>query len=258
MRGADLAGLVSTVTNMSSGFQSAGLISTAHSLNGFQSSGLYGKVRRDAIGYQVSGLVCRITGDLNGVQAAGLVNLVGGNTFGGQSGFLNVAQNVTGFQAGLINVSRELNGVPLGLINITGNGWVNAIVYFSNFSGVNVGAKFVANNFVTTVTVGGYDYDSRLDSAASFSASWGYHVPFEPYYLEIDLANMTLVQLADFDRENIHRRHLMALRLTLGWDVAGFFGLFGGVAAGYEREYHGETNISRDFKPLIYAGVTLF
>ncbi|MFP4243359.1 MAG: hypothetical protein ACLFQB_12395 [Chitinispirillaceae bacterium] len=256
--GADFAGFVSNVSNLTNGYQAAGLVSTTQELNGFQAAGIYSGVEGNAMGFQAGGLIGRIGGNLRGIQSAGLINHTSGDVFGGQSGVVNVAQNVTGFQAGFVNISRNLNGVPFGLINITGNGNVSAIAYATNFSGGNVGAKFIANNFVTTITVGGYDYEEQLDTAVSVATSWGYHIPLEPFYVEVDIANYDMVQLEDLDVKNPLRRHLTALRLTAGWDVADFLGIFAGAGAGYELELEGEDIVADNFKPLYYGGVTLF
>lgn len=256
--GADLAGLVSNVTNDMEGLQASGIVSNTRSLTGFQTSGISSRATGDVTGYQISGIVSSTAGNLRGVQVSGVVNTVRGTTFGGQSGFINVARDLTGFQAGFINISRQLNGVPFGIINIAENGRVSAIAYGSNFSALNIGAKFIANNFVTTITIGGRDVDRRLNEAAAFATSWGYHIPLEPLYLEIDLAGMNMVQTADFDIDNTHTRRLNALRATLGVDVTGFLGILIGAGVGYEREYEGDTLVQDDFKPLFFGGVTLF
>ncbi len=256
--GIDLAGLVSSATRAVNGYQAAGLVATTQDLMGFQAAGIYSGVSGNATGYQMGGLVSRINGDLRGIQAGGLLSIIGGTTYGGQTGFINVAKELTGFQAGFINISSQLNGVPFGLINIAGNGNVSAIAYASNFSGANAGAKFIANNFVSTITVGGYDYQQDLDTAISFATSWGYHIPLNPVYIEIDAANMTLIELAGFDADTVHSRTLAALRLTLGIDIGKYLGIFAGAGAGYQVELRDEDVIDDGFKPLYFAGITLF
>lgn len=256
--GVDLAGLVSNVRELTNGYQAAGLVATTQELNGFQASGIYSSVRGSAVGLQAGGLIGRIGGELRGIQSAGLVNYVSGNVLGGQSGFINVARDVTGFQIGFVNISRQLNGIPLGLINIAQNGNVSAIAYATNFSAGNVGAKFIANNFVSTITVGGYDYEEQLDTAVSLATSWGYHIPLEPFYIEIDVANMNMVQYEELDTNDQLSRHLTALRLTAGWDITSFIGVFAGAGAGWEVEVQDEEIIDDNFKPLYFAGLTFF
>lgn len=256
--GVDLAGLVSNATELTNGYQAAGLVATTRELNGFQASGLYSSVRGSAVGFQASGLIGRIGGELRGIQSAGLLNYVKGDVLGGQNGFINVAQDVTGFQIGFVNISRQLNGIPFGLINIARNGRVSAIAYATNFSAGNAGAKFIANNFVSTITVGGYDYQEQLDTAVSFATSWGYHIPLEPFYIEIDVANMNMVQFEDLDTNDQFNRHLTALRLSAGWDIASFIGVFAGAGAGWEVEVQGDNIINDNFKPLYFGGITIF
>ncbi|MDG5816007.1 hypothetical protein QA601_13020 [Chitinispirillales bacterium ANBcel5] len=259
LQGADFAGLVSNIAGTANGYQVAGITASAEELSGFQVSGIFSHVRSDASGYQGSGIVNSIRGDLSGIQSAYIVNRVSGTTYGGQTGFINIANDVNGFQAGFINISRQLNGIPLGIINIAENGRVTAIAYASNFSTVNAGARFIANNFVSTITAGGHDYHNRLDTAAGISTSWGYHIPLYPLYLEIDLASMNLTQLAgEIDRDNLRTRSLTALRLTAGFEITGFIGVFAGAGLGYDVELQGGDFVSDSFQPLYYGGVTLF
>ena len=69
------------------------------------------------------GFFTRSTGDVVGWQAA-MINVNSGTLKGIQSGWVNVAQDVTGVQLGLINYTKNLNGVQIGLANIVeSNEW---------------------------------------------------------------------------------------------------------------------------------------
>lgn len=69
------------------------------------------------------GFFTRSTGDVVGWQAA-MININDGSLKGLQSGWVNVAQNVTGVQLGLVNYAKNLTGVQIGLANIVeSNEW---------------------------------------------------------------------------------------------------------------------------------------
>lgn len=63
------------------------------------------------------GIFTHSTGEVVGWQAA-MINVSSGSIRGLQSGWVNIAQDVTGVQFGLINYTKRLNGVQIGFANI--------------------------------------------------------------------------------------------------------------------------------------------
>ncbi len=293
LNGLDIAGVASIVQTTANGLQVGYLASMAQQVIGIQASGVYNSVREDVLGYQATGVYNRVEGNLSGaqfsgivnsvkgdmsgyqasgvfnsvkgnfsgIQAGGVVNHVGGISNGGQIGLVNISQDITGFQVGLVNIAGKISGVPLGLINIADNGKISIIAYGSNFSGVNVGAKFNVNNFVSTITAGGYDYAGALEQTVSFGASWGYQIPINPIYIEMDIATINMFETTGMSTTNtnddtVDSRNLSALRLTAGWEITSYLGIFAGAGAGVEVESGRWEDPS--FKPLYYAGLTIF
>lgn len=241
LRGVSIAGIVSHVEE---------------EMHGYQASLITNIAPPDAIGYQTVGIVNIAKGNFTGMQAAGLLNITKGTAMGLQGGFINIAEDMYGVQAGFINIANQMHGVPLGIINIADNGTQSAIVYASNFSGVNVGAKFVVNNFHSVITLGGLDIDGDYDNAGSYSTFWGYHLPIGPLYLEADVGTMYLADIDTWDDDDPDIRRLNAARFTLGWNITPWLGVFGGIGPGSEVENNDWENA--EFKLLTFGGITLF
>jgi hypothetical protein len=239
------------------GISVAGVVSNVReTMTGCQASGFVNIAQGDVKGLQTVGLVNVAKHDVTGLQYACLLNITGGTLRGAQYGYINIAGDVKGFQFGLINIARQMDGIPFGLINIARNGKVSAIAYVSNFSGANVGAKFIVNNFHSIISVGGYDMTHEIDTAFSVSAFWGYHLPLDPLYLEFDLGSSVMSQITNEDNKHPDSRRLQCLRVTAGWNIASWIGVFAGIGPGVETK--GNSWKSPKFVPEYHAGITVF
>lgn len=73
------------------------------------------------------GLFVKTSGDMVGWQA-GALNINQGTLKGLQSGWVNIAKDVTGVQLGLVNYTQNLNGIQIGFANIvTNNEWFSEL-----------------------------------------------------------------------------------------------------------------------------------
>jgi hypothetical protein len=273
VHGVDLTGVASVIGDDLTGAQGAGVAGIVEgSINGYQASGVVSVCEGDVLGFQTSGVVS-VTGgaftgiqgggvvsvaggEFNGLQTAGVVNVLGGEGVGGQMGVINVAKNIRGFQIGVVNIAEQMDGIPIGLVNIASNGEVNAIAFGSTFSGINVGAKFLVNNWYSIVALGGGDVQDDFDE--QFASSWfyGYRAPIGPAYVEADLGSMSLYDTDDSRVDESDVTHAQLVRLTAGWDITSNFSIFAGVGAGYE--YEGGKFDEGDGVAHLFGGITLF
>ncbi len=257
LRGAALAGAVSVVRSDVDGYQVSSLVNVVGgTMEGNQASGIVNVVGSRAEGMQSVGIVNVVQGDFTGLQSAGVVNVTRGRFIGAQFGTVNISGDFKGLQVGLVNITGEMEGVPLGLVNIAENGKISAVAYGSNFSGVNLGAKTIANNFHSVVTVGGADLDSDIEQAVSSAWFWGYHIPIAAAYLELDVGQMTLADPEDIDQENSTVRRLGAFRATVGWNITSWLSVFAGAGPGVVTT--GPDFDDPEFKFLYHGGLTVF
>ncbi len=253
LQGVSVAGITSRITGPMMGYQGS----------------IIANITEDrAAGFQVGGVVNSARAGFRGVQSAWLVNRAKENMMGVQSGFINVAEQMKGLQIGFINISDNLDGIPLGIINVAGNGKQSAIAYATNFSGVNVGAKFIVNRIHSVISFGTVDIGSGYDIPLSYSTFWGYHQPLGPVFLEIDLGTMYLAdlqdleQIEDFDKDKewddytFQAKRLSTVRFGFGWNITDWISVFGGIGPGFQVT--NEDWEDPEYKTLYYGGITLF
>ncbi len=254
--GFDVA-LINSRIDVLRGVSFAGIVSNVESsMHGFQASSIVNVAPANAVGYQTVGIVNVAKGNFTGMQNAGLLNITKGKMMGLQAGFINVSENMYGVQAGFINIAEHMHGVPFGIINIAENGTQSAIAYTSNFSGINLGAKFVVNNFHSVITIGGMDFGEDYDNAGSYSTFWGYHLPIGPAYVELDVGTMYLANIDTWEDDTPEVRQLNVVRLGAGWNITPWLGVFGGVGPG--SEVKNDNWEDAEFKLLTFGGITLF
>ncbi len=253
LQGASVAGITTRVTGPMMGYQASLIANITES---------------EAAGVQVGGIVNSARSGFRGVQSAWLVNSAKDNMMGIQAGFINVAEQMKGVQIGFINVADNLDGIPLGIINVAGNGKQSAIAYATNFSGVNVGAKFIVNRIHSVISFGSVDIGSDYDIPLAYSTFWGFHQPLGPVFLEVDFGTMFLADLQDLeqvddldkDKEwedyDFHAKRLNAVRFGFGWNITDWISVFGGVGPGFQVT--NEDWKDPEYQTLYYAGITLF
>jgi Caspase domain len=257
LRGAQIAWLANIANGDLHGLQVAMLNLNRGSLHGTQ-AGLVNLNAGDMHGTQ-AGLVSFAKSDIHGTQA-GLVNVIGAATEssgaqvglanannsvgiyrGGMVGLVNLGRKVRGAQVGLVNVAGEVEGAQVGLVNfarknngasiallpITLDGYNHGLLWFSDASVLNLGAK-LGTRHVYVVLGAGMTRDRTSSDRREFSATFGVggHItPVRaPLFIDIDL---TSTNFSDGDG-NGRNRQISSLRLQAGWQFASHLALVAG------------------------------
>jgi hypothetical protein len=222
-------------------------------------AGLVNVVKSDVHGVQ-AGLGNLATGDVHGLQA-GLLNLVGpgaessgaqvglanlngsaGMHNGAMVGLLNVGRKVRGVQVGLVNIASEVEGAQLGLVNfakknegasiallpIVLDGYNHGLLWYSDQSALNLGAKLGTKHVYVVLGVG-MTRDQYTNGHREFSSTFGIggHItPVRgPFFLDVDATWTQFATLAHWQEE---QRQLSSLRLQAGWQFARHFAVIAG------------------------------
>jgi hypothetical protein len=257
LRGAQLATFANVANGELHGLQSAmlnvnrgplfgvqyGLVNvSAGGLRGVQ-AGLANVVKSDFHGLQagllnVTGLAAESSGAQLGLANAngtvgtytgamvGLVN-VGRKVHGAQVGLVNFASEVEGAQVGLVNFARKNQGASIGLVPIVLDGYHHGLLWFSDASVLNLGAK-LGTRHVYVVLGAGMTRDRTINDRREFCTTLGIggHIaPLRlPLFFDVDA---TWTNFSDGDGRDEHRQ-ISSLRLQAGWQFASFLAIVAG------------------------------
>ncbi len=217
---------VSTKVNLSLLYGNVGEVKT------FDLSGLISVVNHHFHGLQIAGLAGIVKGDGSGFRLAGMVNWSGGQFAGwqlggfnharviqgAQIGIVNTADSVkNGFQVGLINVAKQQNGIPFGFINIAENGKLQLLLYGTTYSNINVGVRFLANQYYSELAIGRTDLEFWTEQSTTLSFHYGYLVPItegDEYQFSIDAGYIHVANNPEFYKPN-PKEDFFALQLRL-------------------------------------------
>lgn len=177
-----------------------------------------------------------------GAQVA-LVNACGGRLVGAQSGLVNRAVHLDGGQVGLFNSARDVD-VQLGLINVAREsaasiGLVSIVrdapvrlsLVGSSDRTLEVGVRH-GSDAVHNLLMVGYAAGRNDERLALVSYGMGGHVEFGRFFFDLDGIGGVLI--------GPHTRNgaastgvaaaLFRLRVSIGWQAADRFAIFGGVS----------------------------
>ena len=231
LQGAQMGGVWNYAGNV--GFlQLAGVFNTAEEeVNGVQVAGIFNKAGGDVVGVQTSGIF-NIAGNITGAQVAGIFNTADVVT-GAQVGLFNFGGEVYGIQAGLVNISDELHGVPLGLINISGNGLNDLSMWRDDLGYLNAGYQLGTSTVYSYMSIGLTEDDA--DRAATAGLGMGIEIGGDFLFLDLDFyakayEEGTGTMASNFQNIFTGRAdYFPAMRLTAGFELFGFLGMFAGV-----------------------------
>ena len=241
--GTQLAGL----GNIASGGRKGAQLSTLFNINrghlvGGQLTGGVNTAAGRVVGAQLA-LVGNVSkGDLIGAQWSLLFNNAngmrgaqlgmfnrGGAGIGAQLGLVNVASQLQGVQLGLINIAEDLDGEAIGLINIIRNGYHSVELGSDDLTPVSLGFKFGSRHLYTAFQIG---MDPIEGVALSYGLGIGAHTSFfkDRLFLDVDVLARTLEAEPNRVSNTFQQGMIGSVRLTIGGDVAGPFGLWIGPA----------------------------
>jgi caspase domain-containing protein len=235
--GVSFSGVAEISAGAIKGLQLSGVVAIAQSVYGAQGS-IVSVTWDDFHGAQMG--VLNYADDMSGAQL-GVVNVAAGEVRGAQLGVVNWASKTDGLMFGVVNIaSQGADSVPIGLINIIPDGMLKPTAWMSDTSLTNVAIKMGSRKFYTILGAG--FQPSGEQKGFSWMVGLGGHLELtEPLWLDIDLVASSLYEDYEFDEKGVDI--LSKLRVTLGWQIADYFALYGGVSLNFlvsdKREHAG-------------------
>jgi hypothetical protein len=161
----------------------------------------------------------------------GVTNVIAGDFTGAQIGIINWATRSKGLQLGIINMATEGDdSYPIGLINIIADGTYHPTVWMSDTSLTNVGIKMGSRHFYSIIG-SGFQTASE-DGGISFFAGFGGHFNLnDSLWMDVDLMTHSLFK--DYKFSGDGEDFLNKLRVTLGWQIADHFAVYGGLSLNF-------------------------
>lgn len=250
LRGASIAGAMSSVGRVNAGLQAAGLLTmSAGTTDGIQASFLGNLTRGSLRGAQFAGLMNVSGGESKGLQVSFVTNIAkhlrGGqfsmlgnyaeNVTGLQVGLVNIGGRVRGTQIGLVNIAKEVEGMPIGLVSVSKTGGVHLNAWASNTNLGNVGLRLGTRHTYSMFTLG-YDREDGADLVGP-GFIIGVRAPVTPKFaVDMDVGGDYLLgtRLCCFESTQQERRaHLkdrshFRLRVLPTWQPSPHFSIFAG------------------------------
>ena len=286
--GLALAGLMNISTDELKGIQLSGLLNASGKrLKGVQTS-ILSNVGLDIIGVQ-SSLISNIAAhQIRGVQLAGVANITvnmdkafqlssltnvclnamdgvqlslgnyAENVDGTQIGLLNISTGVVrGWQIGIVNHSKDTTARKIGLVNVTPRTKIQAMVYVSNTSKINVAVRFKNKLNYSILGVGTHYTDMSNDFSGCLFYRTGIYFPLKKNF-EIS-GDIGYFHIENFEDEHVEipdRLYSLQGRINLSYKILPKLGVF--ASTGYAMTRHYKKNKSFSNKGIIEAGFVLF
>lgn len=250
LRGASIAGAMSSVGRVNAGLQAAGLLTmSGGTTDGIQAAFLGNLTRGSLRGAQFAGLMNVSGGESKGLQVSFVTNIAkhlrGGqfsmlgnyaeNVTGLQVGLVNIGGRVRGTQIGLVNIAKEVEGMPIGLVSVSKTGGVHLNAWASNTNLGNVGLRLGTRHTYSMFTLG-YDREDGADLVGP-GFIIGVRAPVTPKFaVDMDVGGDYLLgtRLCCFESTQQERRaHLkdrshFRLRVLPTWQPSPHFSIFAG------------------------------
>ncbi len=207
-------------------------------------------------GLQVSSLFNVVDDEIKGIQIASINKSMHAN--GAQIGFLNITEENTGLQLGIINISKRQDGVPFGLINLDEKKKVQLISFWSIFSQINTGIRFISNQFFSELYVGRINIESDVEKKTVFAFHYGYFFQAKNYLVGTDFGFLHI----DFNpllktEKPYYNYPAFQLRLSLDLTITKWLTIFGGVGSTLTLNRY-STDASGRLGELHFIGISLF
>jgi hypothetical protein len=185
-------------------------------------SSLVAQVEGEVHGAQISGAAA-LAGRIRGAQLAGVFNYAD-DVEGAQISLVNIAGTLRGLQLGLVNVTEDNQGFRLGLLNISPETQYRVGGWTGETDPFELGLKVSNGPLYTLFTAG---TGSFTDTGPwTFGFGMGGHIAFEPFFLDIDAAVLTVHRTREFEHAQVIPTRLRAM---FGWRPLERFAIFAGV-----------------------------
>ena len=283
-----LAGLMNVSAEEMNGVQLSSLINTSGDrLNGVQLS-LLGNVGSDVVGVQSSVISNIAASRVKGVQLAGVANIAfnvdkalqfssltnvclddmdgiqlalgnyAENVDGVQIGLVNISTGkVRGWQFGIVNHSKDTTARKIGLVNVTPRTKIQAMIFGSNTSKINLAIRFKNKMNYSILGIGTHYADMNNNFSGSVFYRTGLYFPLKRRFeISGDLGYYHIENFEDADIDIPERLYSVQARVNLSYKILPKLSIF--ASTGYAMTRHYKKNKSFSNKGIIEGGIILF
>ena len=286
--GLALSGLMNVSTDVLNGMQLSTLLNVSgKDLHGVQTS-LLSNVGSDIKGVQAS-LISNITANsITGLQLGGVANIAfntnkalqlstltnvclstmhgmqfalgnyAENVQGMQLGLVNLSTGkVDGWQVGIVNHSKDTTAHKIGLVNITPRTRIQAMIFGSNTSKINVAVRFKNRQNYSILGIGTHYFDMNDDFSGCLFYRTGLYYPlFNKFELSGDLGYFHIENFENDHDKTPERLYSLQARVNLSYQLFRKLSIF--ATTGYAMTRHYKKNKLFENKGIIEFGVILF
>lgn len=287
-KGLSMAGILNLSTDNLKGVQIAGVLNaSARELKGVQTS-LLSNVGMNITGIQWS-MICNIAAQkISGLQLAGVANVAmntrknlqvssltnicldtmngvqlslgnyAENVKGAQIGLLNLSTGkVNGWQIGIVNHSKDTTTHKIGLVNIHPKTKIQAMLYGSNTSKINVAVRFKNKRNYSIIGVGTHYFELNKDFSGCLFYRTGLYIRLKKKFeISGDLGYFHIETFEDKQADVPERMYSLQARINLEYKILPKLSLF--ATSGYATTRHYKGNKRFENKGIIEAGFVLF
>ena len=286
--GLSLAGIMNVSAEELNGLQLSGILNASGKrLNGVQLS-ILSNVGADVVGVQ-SSMISNIAAErIKGLQLAGVANIAfnmykacqvssltniclddmdgfqfalgnyAENVKGAQIGLLNLSTGkVNGWQIGIVNHSKDTVAHKIGLVNVTPKTRIQAMVFGSNTSKINVAVRFKNRTNYSILGLGTHYFDMNDDFSGCVFYRTGLYFPIKKKFeISGDLGYFHIENFEDETIEVPDRLYSIQARLNLSYRILRKLSIF--ASTGYAMTRFYKKNKLFENKGIIEGGIILF
>lgn len=228
----------------------------ADRINGLQFSGVANIAFNVSKGMQFSSLTNVCLDNMEGVQFA--LGNYAENVNGTQIGLLNLSTGkVNGWQIGVVNHSKDTTSHKIGLVNITPKTRIQAMIFGSNTSKINVAVRFKNRQNYSILGIGTHYLDMNDDFSGCLFYRTGIYFPLKKGF-EVS-GDLGYFHIENFEDEHVNapeRMYSVQARVNLSYRILPKLSIF--ATTGYAMTRHYKKNKLFENKGIIECGFILF
>ena len=228
----------------------------AEKITGLQLAGVANIAFNTNKALQVSSLTNVCLDNMKGVQLA--LGNYAENVHGTQIGLLNLSTGkVNGWQIGIVNHSKDSTVHKIGLVNITPRTRIQAMLFGSNTSKINVAVRFKNRQNYSILGVGTHYLDMNDDFSGCLFYRTGLYFPLKKgFEISGDLGYFHIENFEDENADVPDRMYSVQARVNLSYRVLPKLSIFATTGFAMTRYY--KQNKSFENKGIIECGIILF
>ena len=272
MNGVQLSALMNANSGTLKGVQASVLNNLGVDVRGVQSSMISNIASQNIRGLQLAGVANIAYNVDRALQFSPLTNVCISNMNGMQFGLGNYAENVKGtqvgmlnlstgkvdgWQIGLVNHSKDTTAHKIGLVNITPRTRIQAMIFGSNTTKINVAVRFKNSLNYSILGIGTHYFDMNDDFSGCLFYRTGLYFPLKNRFeISGDLGYFHIENFEDEHAETPDRLYSLQARLNLSYRILPKLSVF--ATTGYAMTRHYKKNKLFENKGIIECGIILF